>query len=373
MARIIISTTSYTIRQMRRQHRMVGLTIRVKNQSVFIMKKTEYVYNRSKKQDECRERFRRAQELASADLKDPDRLAYWTRYARDHKRYKTIRGCCISYWYNRVDSKDIEAHHEASEKAEIALDEALERGESGEKERLEVRRLVLTPRTYGTESADVLKARRKASGYDDYEYILRDQDRRSDRALKSIFLVKRYDIHSVDLDEVRNSDYAFLRNGARTMKVDIDSFVHNREVGRIDQFLLKKRRAHSIYTCQALQKLYQVSLRKPPIYKDKIYLTSDVVPRQPIKKRMEVTLEELQYHDFKEELKTNDICVTVAGRMVFLNEELIDKLRDLRFLRSIRGITVPQMERLRKANYKLRKRLAAEKAAQAEIESGKDT
>jgi uncharacterized protein YaaN involved in tellurite resistance len=85
---------------------------------------------------------------------------------------------------------------------------------------------------------------------------------------------------------------------------------------------------------------------------------------------MEVTLEELQYHDFKEELKTNDICVTVAGRMVFLNEELIDKLRDLRFLRSIRGITVPQMERLRKANYKLRKRLAAEKAAQAEMESG---
>jgi hypothetical protein len=28
------------------------------------------------------------------------------------------------------------------------------------------------------------------------------------------------------------------------------------------------------------------------------------------------------------------------------------------------------MERLRKANYKLRKRLAAEKAAQAEMESG---
>jgi hypothetical protein len=213
---------------------MVGLTIRVKNQSVFIIKKTEYVYNRSKKQDECRERFRRAQELASADLKDPDRLAYWTRYARDHKRYKTIRGCCISYWYNRVDSRDIDAHHEVSEKAEIALDEALERGESGEKERLEVRRIILAPRKYGTESADVLKARRKASGDDDYEYILKDQDRGSDRALKSIFLVKRHDIHSVDLDEVRNSDYAFLRNGARTMKVDIDSFVHNREVGRID-------------------------------------------------------------------------------------------------------------------------------------------
>jgi hypothetical protein len=59
--------------------------------------------------------------------------------------------------------------------------------------------------------------------------------------------------------------------------------------------------------------------------------------------------------------------------MVFFNEELIDKLRDFRFLRSIRGITVPQMERLRKANYKLRKRLAAEKAAQAEMESGEDT
>ena len=361
MARIVLSTKSYVIRLMRRQYRKVGLTVRVKDERVYLLKKAEYTYSRSLKQDECRERFRRAQEFASAEMKDPERERYWKRYAQRHHKQKTARGYCLSYWYDKVRSMDQSAYNERDKVLSKTWRETLKRGESAEKEEYELRKLYLSPSTYGTEPAEVLKARRKASGDDDYEMLMKRREWIADKTANTLYLVKKVDLHTVDLGEIKASDYVMFRNGSRMMDVDKTDFVYYSKKGVIDKYMIKRRKEHASDSAMYFKNLFQMPATPTPDYKDKIYFTSDVFPRFSSKNRIEVTIEELQQHDYKKELKTNDVFVTLAGRKVFLDENLIDKMRDLNFLRSIRGISKSDMERIRKANYKLRKSLAEAK------------
>jgi hypothetical protein len=68
------------------------------------------------------------------------------------------------------------------------------------------------------------------------------------------------------------------------------------------------------------------------------------------KRRMEVTLKDLQTYDYKDELKFMDIFVTVAARKVFLDSELIEKLRDRAFLRDIKGLTESELRSILRVN-----------------------
>ena len=92
MARIHISADGSAIKMLRRQHRVIGLQVRVVNERVYVMKKADYVYTRSQAQDECRERFRRAQEMMLVEFEDPERVKYWERRAKKKHSF-CIQSC----------------------------------------------------------------------------------------------------------------------------------------------------------------------------------------------------------------------------------------------------------------------------------------
>jgi hypothetical protein len=68
------------------------------------------------------------------------------------------------------------------------------------------------------------------------------------------------------------------------------------------------------------------------------------------KRRIEVTLKDLQTYDYEDELKFMDVFVTVAARKVFLDSELIEKLRDRAFLKNIKGLTVSELRSILRVN-----------------------
>ena len=347
MARIHISADGSAIKMLRRQHRVIGLQVRVVNERVYVMKKADYVYTRSQAQDECRERFRRAQEMMLVEFEDPERVKYWERRAKK-KHFKTAKGCCKSYFYHKITDMDIKERNRLRSEKSAVYHEAQQRGDEAIEEYNELRSVVYKPVTYGTESADVMKERRLQGKVSEYERQERERAIAHSNSEQYVYMVVRKRIDEVTDEEILKSNNIYVRNGGMSMSVDKKDFVYYRKKGRIDKFLRKKRIEQADDCGLPTFRYYGLSNRERRYYDGKTLLTSDVMPKH--KRRMEVTLKDLQTYDYKDELKFMDIFVTVAARKVFLDSELIEKLRDRAFLRDIKGLTESELRSILRVN-----------------------
>ena len=164
MARIVTHSKSSVIRSLRRQYKTVGYTVRVTNEQAFVMKLPTYNYIRTPKQDESRERFRRAQELASQELNDPERFLYWQSKAKRQARYKTVRGYCIAYWYKRLKEMDLEEAKRQFDEIQQENNKAVANGEIVVDEQNKLRSFAYQSAIYGTKTAEEIKSESKADG-----------------------------------------------------------------------------------------------------------------------------------------------------------------------------------------------------------------
>lgn len=347
MARIQISTDSYVIRRIRREYKQVGHTIRVKYERIFTMKLPEYTYSRTIAQEECRERFRRAQEMMIEEFKSPERQRYWQQRAKREK-YKTAKGCCKAHFYHKIVDMDLEEEWKQSNVAMRERREAIARGETGEKEFNKVRTFWYRAKCYGTESADEMKAKRLASGVDRYEKMIERGNINHELTSREIYVVTTRTLDDITLDEVEGASHLYMRNGPRNISICPDMFASKMRKNLLDKYILTCRREQ----CKDMGIFMKHLYGKLPYGKeeesDKIILTSEIYPQFAERQSIRVTLEQLQKHDYNEELKSHDIYVVVAGRTVFLNAELIHNLRKYSYLKKIRGVTHKQLERLRK-------------------------
>ena len=136
-----------------------------------------------------------------------------------------------------------------------------------------------------------------------------------------------------------------------SMRVDKKDFVYYRKREKLEKFL-RRRRIEQAEDCGLpTARYYGLSNREKTYYDGKQILTSDITPKH--KKRIEVTLTDLQTYDYKDELKWNDIFVTVAARKVFLDSALIEKLRNKDFIKNIKGIKQAELRRILRANGKV--------------------
>lgn len=344
MARIIISPKSQTISYLRRTHKRVGISVRLKNEKIFLVKKPEYVYTRSLKQEECRERFRRAQELMLEEFKDPKRVAYWKRQAEHSGKYKTAKGCCRAYFYSRVKIDDIQEQREREVAAAEAYSKAIERGETGAEERKTCRMLEYQPAVGGSKSADVMKEERLARGDDPYaEYLTLRQNAHSE-AKGKVYIVIERDIDEVDSEELMQAKRVYVRNGQRDMAVDKRDLAYYAEKGTAKQYLEKQRRKHNNKYSINEGAEYMAHGVDRESYAGREMFATDVKPEH--ERKIRFTLDELQRFRYESYMKDCDLSVVIAGREVFINEEWIAKLRDSEYLRTLRGITKQDLRRL---------------------------
>lgn len=347
MAKISITSTCYIVRDLRRQYKHIGHTIRVKWGKIFIMKVPEYTYSRTLKQEACRERFRRAQEMMLEEFKNPEREEYWKRRA-DKEHYKTAKGCCKAYHYRNITEQDIQEKHRETREHIKKYKDALARGESGEKELIEKRGTTYKAACHGTESADEMKARRLATSRDKYEELIRRKNKRHLQVCGEVYLVKKKNLDEITHEDIDDSMHIFMRNGPRNMSLNKEDFSCELRRGRLKDFVHKRRKKHANDMDMYMPHLHGFMPYRKRDKGDKIILKSDIYPRFTREKCIVVTLDELQRYDYKKELETMDVCVSVAGRKVFLDAKLIDKLRSYRFLKKIRGIKPNTLESLRK-------------------------
>lgn len=336
MAQIKLGPRCYIINRLRREFRQVGHVVRVKDDKVFVVKKPDYVYSRSKGQEECRERFRRAQELMMREFADPERVEYWTKKAKASSKYKTAKGCCKAHFYQMLKNQDILEQHRLAEEASGRVKAALARGESGDAERREYRQMMSEPAVGGSVSADEMREERLALGIDNRQKLYDQRRTQYRNTQRFVYVVQRRELDTLDADELLSAHRVFMRNGQFEMTMDAKLMAYYLSKGEIDKYIVKRRKKHAFRNMPFSYNPSPFRAKRPTGREGKILLKSDVVPSHD--RVLMVNLEEVIMFNLSEIMQSTDVYINLAGRVVYLDDELVAKLRNPAFLRKLVGV-----------------------------------